>query len=121
MLPEIIFLAEPENPFCGDSNLLIPDAERFIVIQINRRIQPVRLQPDDFRQKLPGPVDGFILEVVTEGEVAQHFKKGTVTRGLSDVFDITGADTLLAGTNPPSGGDFLSGKIRLQRSHTGVD
>ena len=41
--------------------------------------------------------DGLVLEVIAEGEVAQHLEEGAVAGGLADVLDIAGADALLAG------------------------
>ena len=36
----------------------------------------------------PGETDGVFLEVIAEGEVAQHFEKGVVTRGTAHVFQV---------------------------------
>ena len=62
-----------------------------------------------------------MLEVVAEGEVAQHLKIGAVAGGVADVVDIAGTDALLAGAHPMAGGLLLSGKPGLHRRHTGVD
>ena len=42
-------------------------------------------------------MDGFFLEIVAEAEVAQHFKKGVMVRRATDVIDVAGAKTFLAG------------------------
>jgi hypothetical protein len=49
---------------------------------------------------VPGHVDRTLLEVIAEGPVAQHFKKGVVVHILADVVQIVvlapRADALLA-------------------------
>ena len=54
-----------------------------------------------------------MLEVITEGEVAQHLKECEMSCGLSDVFYISGTHTFLTGCNPASRRDLLPRKIRL--------
>ena len=44
-----------------------------------------------------------------------------MTGSLTDVFDITGADTLLTGTYPAAGRLNLTLEVRLHRRHAGVD
>ena len=56
------------------------------------------------------------LKVILLGEV-EAVKKAAADGG----FDITGADTLLAGGHTSSRRNLLSGEIWLQRSHTGID
>ena len=113
VLPEIVFLPETEDPLRRDADFLIPDIEGLIVILVNGRIQPVRIQSHHFGQKLPAPGDRLMLEIIPEGKVSQHLKEGPVPVGLSDILDIARTDTLLAGGNPPSGRDLLPGKVRL--------
>ena len=62
-----------------------------------------------------------MLEVIPEGEIAQHLKKGAVAGGFAHVFNIRGADALLAGGHPVPGGFFLAQKPLFHGSHAGVD
>ena len=52
-------------------------------------------------EQLPGVGDGVALEVVAEGEVAEHLEEGVVAAGEADVFEVVvlaaGADALLRG------------------------
>ena len=41
----------------------------------------------------------FLFEIITEGEVAKHLKKGTMTGSLTDILDIAGTNTFLTGTS----------------------
>ena len=123
VFPEVVFLAEAEDAFCGNVDVLVPDLKGFVVVQVDGGVQTVGIQshPVGRGQELPAPSDGFLLEVVTEGEVAQHFEIGAVTSGLADVFNVAGTDALLAGADPLPGRGLVAGEPGLHGSHTGVD
>ena len=38
--------------------------------------------------ELPSPGNGFFLEVVTKTEIAQHFEKGVMPRGIADIVEV---------------------------------
>ncbi len=118
MFPEVVFLAEAENLFSRNADLLVPDVERLVVIQIDGRIQAVLIKADDLRQEFPGPGNGFVLEIIPEGKVAEHLEEGQMTGGMADIFNITGTHALLAGCHTVVRRHFLAGKIRLKRCHT---
>ena len=48
-------------------------------------------------EQLPGVVDGLFLEVVAEGEVAEHLEEGAVAGGLADLVDVERTHALLVG------------------------
>ena len=121
VLPEIVLFSKTEDALRRDADVFIPDLPRFIIIQVNRRIESVRIKAYYLGQELPGPADGFFLEIVAKRKVSQHFKKCTVTGCLSYIFNISGTDTFLAGSHTLAGRDLLSGKIRLKRRHAGID
>ena len=121
VLPEIILLAEAENPLRRDADLLIPDIEGLVVVQVDGRIQAFLIEAHHLGQEFPGPVDRLSLKIIAEGEIAQHLEEGTVAGCLSHIFNIAGTDTFLAGGHPSSGRNLRACEIRLQRSHTGID
>ena len=121
MLPEVVLFSKPEDSLRRNPNLLIPDLPRLVILQIHRRIQPVRVKTYNLCQKFPCPVDGFPLKIISKGEVSKHLKKRTVPRCLPHVLNIPCADALLAGGNPPLRGNLLSSKIRLQRRHPRIN
>ena len=121
MLPEVILLAEPENPVCRNANLLIPDIERLIIVLINRRIQTILVKAYHLGQKFPRPGNRLVFKIISEREVTKHLKKCTMTGCLADILDITGTNTFLTGRYTSSRRNLLSGEIWLQRSHTGID
>ena len=113
VFPEIVFFPEFKDSLRGNADLLVPDLIGLVVLQIDGGIQPVRRQPYHLCQELPGPVDSLSLEIISEGEVAQHLKKSAVAGGFAHVLNIAGADALLTGGDPSSGRDLRSGKIGL--------
>ena len=129
MLPEVVFLAELEDAVLGDADLLVPDAERLVVggrglvAGEDRGIQAVgvKTHPLGAREEFPRPVDRLGLEIVAEREVAEHFKVRAVAGGVADVFNVAGADALLAGGHAVARRLLLTGEERLHRRHAGVD
>ena len=129
VLPEVVLLAEAVDPIAGDADLIVPDMPGLVVRRgglvagKHGGIQPVGVQPHPFRggQKLPRPVDGFPLEVVAEGKVAQHLKISAVAGGLADVLNVGSADALLTGGDTTARRLLLPGEPGLHGAHAGVD
>ena len=121
VLPEVILFSEPEDPVGGNSDVLIPDFKGLFIIQIDGRVKPVGFQTHHFGQKLPAIGNGFFLKIVSERKVAQHLKIGAMAVRLADVFNVAGADALLAGGHPVAGRLLLPGKPGFHGRHAGVD
>ena len=69
------------------------------------------------RQELPGELDGALLEIVSEREVAVHLEEGSVTGGFPDFFDVKRANTFLHTRRPGIGGRHHTGEIRNKGNH----
>ena len=69
-------------------------------------------------QELPGPGDGFLLEVIAQGPVAQHFEEGQVGR-IADFLDIAGTDALLHVGQAGAGGMGSAHQVGHEGMHTG--
>ena len=95
--PEVVILAHPRDPAGIEADLLVPDVERLVVVEVDRHRQALAGDSQGFGQKLPAPVDRFLLEVVAEREVAEHLEERHVAGGPPDVLDVAGPDALLAG------------------------
>ena len=123
VLPEVVLLAEARDALLGDADLVAPDVERLVILFIHRRVEPLGIETDPLRarQKLPRPGDGLVLEIVAEGEVAEHLKIRAVARRLADVFNVTGADALLAGADAVARRFLVALEVGLHRRHAGVD
>ena len=123
VLPEVVLLAETGDLFGGHADLVAPDGKGLVVVDIDGGVKALRIHADPLRrgQKFPRPGEGFVLEVVAEGEVAQHLEIGAVAGGVADVFDVAGADALLAGRDAAAGRLLFAGEPGLHRGHAGVD
>ena len=62
--PEIIL--HPDNPFRGQTNILVPDFKCFIIVGIDGNPKFFRRQAQFDCYKLPGPSDGILLEIIAE-------------------------------------------------------
>jgi hypothetical protein len=82
-----------------DVGVLLPKLQRFVVFLIHGGPEFGLVEPPHFGEKLPRPLDGFLLEVVAEGPVAQHFEEGVVVAVATDHVQIVvlarDADALL--------------------------
>src|SRR3546814_12959307 len=71
-----------------------------------------------------GEFDRRLLEVVAEGEVAEHLEKGVVPGGVADVLEIVvlaaGADAFLRGGRAPVGPRLRAGEDVLELHHAGI-
>ena len=66
---------------------------------VDGRVKSVGRKSPAFDDKFPSPGDGVFLEVVAEGPVPQHFKKGMVIGVVADILKVVvfpaGADAFL--------------------------
>eukprot|EP00362_Geleiidae_sp_MMETSP1317_P000490 CAMPEP_0201284360 /NCGR_PEP_ID=MMETSP1317-20130820/71381_1 /ASSEMBLY_ACC=CAM_ASM_000770 /TAXON_ID=187299 /ORGANISM="Undescribed Undescribed, Strain Undescribed" /LENGTH=112 /DNA_ID=CAMNT_0047604213 /DNA_START=72 /DNA_END=407 /DNA_ORIENTATION=- len=86
--PEIFFLAEPYYSSRRQILDLFPQLKRLIILAKNRYPEPGRIKTEFAGQKFPGKINGILLEIITKGKVAQHFEKGMVPGGMTDIFQI---------------------------------
>ena len=125
-LPEVLRARAFHDPLAGHAELE-PAVDRLLI-----GVQPKTLVAGEDRHpdvalgeaehvagELPGEGDGLALEVVAEGEVAEHLKEGEVPGGVADVVDVNRAKDLLAVGQPRRGGLLLSEEVGLQRVHPG--
>ena len=121
MLPEIIFFAESYHVIGSNADFLCPDIIGFIVFKINADINFILGHFHNFRAEFPCPAGCFVLEIIAEREVAEHFKESAVAGGDADSLDIGGTDALLACCDPCSRRGQLAREILFERSHTCID
>ena len=119
--PEVVLFSKAHHVVGRDAHLLGPDVVGLVVVFVNGDIQALGRQLHDLGAELPGPGGGLALEVVSEGEVAQHFKEGAVARRFAHALDVGRADALLAGGDAAAGRGLLSREIGLERGHARVD
>ncbi len=125
-LPEVVLVTEPEDACVGDAGDLAPQPARFVVGMVHRDIQAVGGDPEPLgaRHPLPGVRDGFLLEVVAEGEVAEHLEERVVPRRVAHLLQVVvlaaRPDALLAGHRAGVVAAFQPLKHPLELHHAGV-
>jgi hypothetical protein len=87
-LPEIVLLVQAEDAFLRHARDLLPEALGFVVLAENRDVEAILGQAVVLGDQVPGELDGFGLEVIAEGEIAQHFEERVVAAGVADVFQV---------------------------------
>ena len=109
--PEVVLHAQLEDPL-GRNALCAPEVEGLLVpgqpalaVEDGGR-EPVLRDPEPLLggDELPRPLDRVALEVVAEGEVAEHLEEGVVARREADVLQVVvlpaGPHALLGGRRP---------------------
>ena len=123
-LPEIVGAGDADDAGLRQPCDLLPEIERLVVVDIDGRRQLVLGQAEFPGDQIPGELDGAVLEVVAEREVAEHLEKGVMARGVADVFEIVvlaaGAHAFLRGGGALVGALLDAGEDVLELHHAGV-
>ncbi len=115
--PEVVLLAQAHDSIRRHTDTLAPNGESFFVILVDADPQLVFGKLHVFGDKLPSPGNRFRLEVITEGKIAQHFKKSGMTVRLAHIFQVRSAQAALAGCHPPVLRFGLPQEIRFKGNH----
>src|SRR5262249_40604687 len=121
--PEVVLLAEPQDPNVAEAVDLLPQRDRVVVIGEDVGHQPFGVQTEIAGQELPRVADGVGLEIVPEREVAEHLEERVMARGPADVLQVVvlaaRADTLLARRGAPILPLLLAREDTLELHHAG--
>ena len=105
------------------ADLVAPNIGSFLVSQMAGDPKKFGIDPKQVGDHVPGHRDGLMLEIVTEGEVAEHFEKRKVSGVAADFFKIgiltAGAHALLHRRCPIERWLLLAEEVRLERDHAG--
>ncbi len=122
--PEIVAAGDAENFLVGQAGDLLPQLEGVVVVDIDGDQEPLGRNREILGDQLPGERDGALLEVVAEGEIAQHLEEGVVARGIADIVEVVvlaaGAHAFLRGGGAHIGALFEAGEDVLELHHAGI-
>jgi len=76
--PEVFFFSHTDYAVLWKSHQVVPYVKGFIVILVNSYPKAFWWKFETLSNQLPCPKNGFFLEVIANGKVSQHFKKGVV-------------------------------------------
>ncbi len=86
--------------------------------------QPRPVDAEFLRDQVPGKLDRALLEIVAEGEVAEHLEEGVVARGIADIVEVVvlaaGAHAFLRGDRRGIGTRLKAREDVLELHHAGI-
>ena len=93
-LPEVV-LPEPDDPLGGDAYTLPRLDRNGVLAQLEHRValvdgrpEALGLEPQHVGDPFPGEVDGLVLVVVAEREVAHHLEEGAMPVGAAHLVEV---------------------------------
>ena len=122
--PEVVLFAEAEDALGRDASHFLPEFEGFVIVLVDGDVEPILGQFQVFGDEGPRETDGVFLEVVPEGEVAEHFEESVVARGAAHVVEVVvlaaHAQALLGRGGTHVVAFFLSAENFLELHHARV-
>ena len=122
--PEVVLLAHAHNALCRKASDFLPQGCCLVVVAKDCHPQLVLGKLQFLCAELPGPGDGVTLEVVSEGEVAEHLEESVVACCTAHVFEVVvlagHAQALLGRTGSVVAAILFAGEALLELDHAGV-
>ena len=82
------------------------------------------VQPEFPGNQVPGKFNGVLLEIVAEGEVAEHLEEGVVACRIADIFEVivfaAGPNAFLRCHRPVVPARLEAGEQVLELHHAGI-
>ncbi len=131
-LPEVIALvgfaagrvAHAHNALLRHADVVGPMVIGFVVGLINGHPKLFFRQAVFLSDQFPREADGILLEIIAEAEIAEHFEKRMVARGVADVFQVvvlaSGAHAALRGGGAVVGALVLAEEYVFKLHHACV-
>ena len=111
-------VGEPRDAARWEAGDLLPVARRLVVVGVDGGEEALGGDAVVVGQQIPGVGDRLALEILADGEVAEHLEEGEV-RGVADGFDVGGAEAFLHGGQPVARRLFLAEEIGDHLLHAG--
>ena len=122
--PEIVRACDADDLLVGEASDLPPQRRCLIVVGVDGDQQALLVELKVLGEQLPGEQDRLLLEIVAEGEIAEHLEEGVMARGVADIVEVVvlaaGAHALLRRGCARERPLFLSGENILERHHAGI-
>ncbi|EXI70615.1 MAG: hypothetical protein AW07_03945 [Candidatus Accumulibacter sp. SK-11] len=119
-----LVVADAHHPLGRHADVARPQLVGLVILGIDADPEALGGQLVDVDQQFPGVADRVALEVVAEGEVAEHLEEGVVARRVADVLEVVvlaaGADAFLRGRRAQVGAPVEAEEDILELVHAGV-
>ena len=86
--PEIIRGRDADDAAIGKARDLAPQGMGFVVLRIDGDGEPMLRKREFLGHEPPGELDRALLEIIAEGEVAEHLEEGVVARRVADILEV---------------------------------
>ncbi len=86
--PEIVGGRNADDFFIAQAGNFFPKGVGLIILGIDGNQQLVFRQAIIPGNQVPGILNGVFLEIIAEGEVAEHLEEGVVPGGIADILQI---------------------------------
>ena len=122
--PEIIRGGNADDFLLRQIGDLAPELCRLVIVGIDGDQQLVLRQLQIAGEKIPGERNRALLEIIAEGEIAEHLEEGVVARAIADILEVVmlaaGAHAFLRRGCPDIGALLLAGEDVLELHHAGI-
>ena len=122
--PEIVGSGDADDLGLGHARDLAPQRGRLLVVGEHGDDEALLVEREVAGEELPGQQDGALLEIIAEGEIAEHLEEGVVPRGVAHIVEIVvlaaGADAFLRRRHAQGCGLLGAGEHVLERHHAGI-
>ncbi len=122
--PEIVGSPDADDPPLREAGDLLPQVEGLVVLGVDGDGQPLGRDLELLGDQIPGELDGPVLEVVAEREIAEHFEKRMMPCRVADIVEVivlaAGAHAFLRGDGALIGPPLEAGEDVLELYHPGI-
>ncbi len=122
--PEIVRGGDGDDPLRGQARDLAPEQSRLLVLGIDGDQEAICGEAELAGDEFPGELDGDVLEIVAEAEIAQHLEERVVAGGVADIVEVVvlapGAHAFLGGGGAPVGPRLLAEEDVLELHHAAI-
>ena len=123
--PEVVVGGDADDLVVRQAGDLAPQPGGVLVGDMDCDQQLLGRQPEIAGDELPREFDRRLLEVVPEGEIAEHLEEGQVAAGVADIVEVVvlaaRAHALLRRGEAGGRRGGLAGEDGLERDHAGID
>jgi len=122
--PEIVGAGDAHDLLVGQPGDLLPQVEGLVIVYVDGDHEALLGQAELPGDQVPRQLDGPLLEVVAEGEVAQHLEEGVMPRRIPHIVQVVVlaacAHALLRRGGSPVGPRLQPREDVLELHHAGV-